>query len=70
MKQYITLYNRAILTKTKKTTFISQIRSIKRANLNLKVNIITNLIILLEFLLKHFFNIKDVLYIIKKAVGP
>lgn len=45
------------------------ISSIERANSNLKVNNITNLAIYLKFLFKPFFNIKDILYVVKKDVG-
>lgn len=69
MKWYISLYNRVILTKTRKTSFTSQSDNIKMANLNLKINIIINLITHLGFLLKYFFNTKNLLYMIKKVVG-
>lgn len=69
MKWYISLHNRVILTKTRRTSFILQTNSIKRANLNLKAYVITNLVTYLGFLLKYLFNIKDVLYIVKKVAG-
>lgn len=69
IKQYINLCNRIILIKTRRTSFTSQISCIGRANLNLKINVIINLRTHLEFFPKHFFNIKDILYIVKKVVS-
>lgn len=69
MKYYINLYNRVILTKIRRTGFTSQTSSIERVNLNLKANVITNLAIYLGFFLKHFFNVKDVFYMVKNIVN-
>lgn len=69
IKRYISLHNRAIFIKTRKTSFISQTGNIKKANLNLKAIVITNLITYLGFFFKNLFRAKDVLYIIKKIVG-
>ena len=68
IKQYTSVYNRAISIKMKITSFILQIANIKRANLNLKANITTNLTIHLKFFFKYFFDIKDILYITKKVI--
>lgn len=53
----------------RKMSFILLINNIEKANSNLKINNITNLAIYLKFFFKPFFNIKDILYVIKKDVG-
>lgn len=68
IKRYISLRNKAILTKMKKMTFTSQTNSIGKANLNIKANLITNLAIYLGFFFKYLLNIKDILYMIKKLI--
>lgn len=68
IKLYISLYTRTILTKTKRKSFISQTGNIKREILNLKANIIINFAIHLGFFFKYLFDIKDVLYVVKKVV--
>lgn len=68
-KRFISQCNRAISTKTGKTSFNSQTGNIGRANLNLKANITTNLALHLELLFKLLFNAKDVLYVVKKMLA-
>lgn len=60
---------KAILTKTRKTSFTSQTGSIRKVNLNLKANVITNLATNLGFLFKHPLAIKNVLYMVKKVIS-
>lgn len=69
MKWYISLCNRVISIKTKKTSLISQTGSIGQANFNLKTNVIINLPIYFEFILKLFLDEKGVLYMAKRSVG-
>lgn len=69
MKQLIRLCDKAVLRQTRKTSFILQIESIKKANLNIKANVIKNLATHFRFLLKYFFEAKDVLNVIKKVVS-
>lgn len=68
-KRYIIFCNRDILTKIRKTSFTLQNGNIKKANLILKINFITNLAIHLEFIFKYLFRAKNNLYIIKKMIG-
>ena len=69
MKWYISLLKRVILTKTRRTSFISPTGSIKRANLNVQSNVIKDLATHLGLPLKHLFDLKDVLNIAKKVIG-
>lgn len=66
IKQYTSLYNRAILINTKRLRFILQTTSIRWADFNVKANVITNLTIYLEFLITQFFDGRDVLYLARK----
>lgn len=69
MKQFTNLCNRAISIKTRMTSFISPIAHTKKVNSNFKVNLITNLAIYLQFLLKLLLNIKDISNKIKNIGG-
>lgn len=69
MKWYISLCNRVILTKTRRTSFTLQTGNIRKANLNFQANTIINLATYLGFFFKHLLKTKDVLFIIKKFVG-
>lgn len=69
MKWYISLCNRAILTKTRRISFILLISNIKRANLNFQNNGIIDLTSYLGLLFKHHFDGKNDLYVAKKVVG-
>lgn len=69
MKQYISLRNRVILTKTKRSSFISPTISNEKTNLNLQGNFIIDLATYLGLSLIHLLDAKDDLYVAKNVVS-
>lgn len=55
--------------KIRKTSFLLYIASIRKTNINLKVNIILNLAIYLKILLMSLSDRKDTLYMTKKDIS-